>query len=349
MIAFLKDHRRLIALLTLPYFALIFLAAYPLEDWRLTAPGGVSPLEDRLDLRDFDTYDLNGTYSSTYIIDSGHTTFLQLIFATFTEATDISIVPVSLRGISPADEYERASIARENADNKAVLLAYYMLGHDIEPLYTTHNVVTLINHTFATVPGLGLRDEIVDILIDDTSVGTNPASVSCDVEMTLIVQKHGETTLTTLPGIIKHTDELGRCLSSIRTDTYYALTDAVPVDTAPTWIVGPSGGLMQFLQLYDSLIEEDLLKGRHVAGTGTLSLRVEGGEVIGTVGAVGGVKQKVIGADAAGADIFFVPPGSSDSLYLQALDTVEKFTLSITVVRVETWLEAVAYLRGETP
>ncbi len=349
MMAFLKRHRRRIAWFVLPYFALLFLAAYPLEDWRITAPGGVSPLEERLNLPGFETYELSGTYSSTYIIDPQHTTFLQLIFATFSEATDVSAVPITLRGVSPSDEFERASIARENADNKAVLLAYYMLGFDIETLYTTHNVITFINHTFATAPGLSMRDEVLDILVDGTSVGDDPTAVACDVAMTMLVRKHGEDDVTTVPGIIKHRDELGRCISSIRTETYYALTDEAPVDTAPTWIVGPSGGLMMFLQLYDSLIEEDLLQGRHVAGTGTLSLRVEEGEVIGVVGSVGGVKQKVIAADAAGAEIFFVPPGSNETLYLQALDTVERFGLSIQVVRVETWLDAIAYLRGESP
>ncbi|MGD6776125.1 S16 family serine protease [Sutcliffiella horikoshii] len=63
---------------------------------------------------------------------------------------------------------------------------------------------------------------------------------------------------------------------------------------------GPSAGLMITLTLLDKMMEESLLKGNAVAGTGTITID-------GKVGPIGGVKQKVIGAAIAGFDYFIVP------------------------------------------
>ncbi|ASS69144.2 MULTISPECIES: S16 family serine protease [unclassified Paenibacillus] len=64
---------------------------------------------------------------------------------------------------------------------------------------------------------------------------------------------------------------------------------------------GPSAGLMMALAVYDRLTAGDGTGGLKVAGTGTMSPD-------GSVGAVGGVAQKVAAAAAAGADLFLVPP-----------------------------------------
>ena len=65
-------------------------------------------------------------------------------------------------------------------------------------------------------------------------------------------------------------------------------------------IGGPSAGLMFTLGVLNRLSSTDLTHGYTISGTGTISLD-------GSVGAIGGVKQKVIGAEWAGAKIFFVP------------------------------------------
>ncbi len=64
-------------------------------------------------------------------------------------------------------------------------------------------------------------------------------------------------------------------------------------------IGGPSAGLAFALDIVDEL-GRDLDGGRRVAVTGTLDLE-------GDVGAIGGIKQKTIGAREAGADVFVVP------------------------------------------
>lgn len=66
-------------------------------------------------------------------------------------------------------------------------------------------------------------------------------------------------------------------------------------------IGGPSAGLMFALAIYDTLTPGSLSDGEVVAGTGELAAD-------GRVGPIGGIEQKVAGAEDAGAGLFFVPP-----------------------------------------
>src|SRR5690606_7310190 len=65
-------------------------------------------------------------------------------------------------------------------------------------------------------------------------------------------------------------------------------------------IGGPSAGMMHTLAIIDNLTEGELTKGNVIAGTGTIFPD-------GNVGAIGGVRQKVVAAEAAGATHILVP------------------------------------------
>jgi len=101
--------------------------------------------------------------------------------------------------------------------------------------------------------------------------------------------------------------------------------------TIPTGgLGGPSAGLAFALEIYDSLDKRELTRGRRVAVTGTI-------EPDGTVGEIGGVKQKAIGAQAAGADLMLVPDGNAAEARENADD--------MPVVAVSTFAEALAAIR----
>jgi Lon-like protease len=73
-----------------------------------------------------------------------------------------------------------------------------------------------------------------------------------------------------------------------------------PLDIDSGEIGGPSAGLMWTLGLIDVLTPGDLTAGKTIAGTGTIGLD-------GTVGPIGGVAEKVVAAERAGAVVFFAP------------------------------------------
>nr|WP_263328122.1 SepM family pheromone-processing serine protease [Neobacillus sp. Marseille-Q6967] len=105
-------------------------------------------------------------------------------------------------------------------------------------------------------------------------------------------------------------------------------------------IGGPSAGLMFSLEIYNQLTKQDLTKGYNIAGTGTIDAK-------GKVGPIGGIEQKIVAADKAGAVIFFAPneKGKADSNYNAALKTAEDIDSKIEIVPVDTFDDAVNYLQ----
>lgn len=70
---------------------------------------------------------------------------------------------------------------------------------------------------------------------------------------------------------------------------------------------GPSAGMMFALGIIDTLTPGELNGGENVAGTGTISAD-------GTVGPIGGIRQKMWGAVGAGADWFLAPESNCDEV-----------------------------------
>lgn len=93
---------------------------------------------------------------------------------------------------------------------------------------------------------------------------------------------------------------------------------------------GPSAGLMFALGIYDKLTPNDLTGGLDVAGTGTI-------DIDGKVGPIGGIAQKIAGAEAAGATVFLAPADNCDE--------VVGHERGLTVVKVDTFDDAVSGLQ----
>jgi PDZ domain-containing protein len=111
----------------------------------------------------------------------------------------------------------------------------------------------------------------------------------------------------------------------ITVGTGFQYTPRVQYSVDPN-VGGGSGGLMFARAIYDMITPGDLLGGRTVAGTGTIGAD-------GMVGAIGGIQEKIAGAQAAGAKVFFVPAQS-------CADTVGVST-TMTLVKVSTLSDAI--------
>jgi PDZ domain-containing protein len=96
---------------------------------------------------------------------------------------------------------------------------------------------------------------------------------------------------------------------------------------------GPSAGLMFTLGLIDKLSPADLAKGRHIAGTGTITPD-------GTVGPIGGIRQKLAGARNEGAELFLMPAvhcTEAQGHVPDGLTVAAISTLAEAVTAIDTW------------
>ncbi|CAN2176759.1 Peptidase S16, Lon proteolytic domain containing protein [Candidatus Nanopelagicaceae bacterium] len=92
---------------------------------------------------------------------------------------------------------------------------------------------------------------------------------------------------------------------------------------------GPSGGLIFSLGIVELLTEANLLQGRKIAATGTISPS-------GKVGPIGGVEEKILGAKRVGATLLFVSKENCNEVPVAVTD--------LQVIAVSSLDEAYKYL-----
>ncbi|MGH2630764.1 MAG: YlbL family protein [Actinomycetota bacterium] len=139
-------------------------------------------------------------------------------------------------------------------------------------------------------------------------------AVSVDEPVAFRVQAGGQT----------HDVEItrGSCGNSDEPLIGIRMVDAFPfeIEIASGEVGGPSAGLMFALGLYDTLTPGDLTGGRTIAGTGTI-------DADGAVGGIGGIVDKVVGAERAGASVFLVPADNMGEL--EGVDTGDMRLISV--------------------
>jgi PDZ domain-containing protein len=106
------------------------------------------------------------------------------------------------------------------------------------------------------------------------------------------------------------------------------------VDIALQDVGGPSAGMMFALGIIDEITPGELNGGEHVAGTGTITA---GGQV----GPIGGIRQKLYGAESAGATVFLAPKANCDEVVGHVPDGLDVYAVS-TLDQAVTDLETIA-------
>lgn len=93
---------------------------------------------------------------------------------------------------------------------------------------------------------------------------------------------------------------------------------------------GPSAGMIFAIGIVEKMTSEDLLKGRKIAGTGTISPD-------GKVGGIGGIEEKLIGASRKGVSLFLAPRENCPD--------ITRVPKGMKVIPVTTLSEAISVLR----
>ena len=120
----------------------------------------------------------------------------------------------------------------------------------------------------------------------------------------------------------------------VQTDYEYELDPEINIKFK-TSESGSSGGLMLALSIYNAITSEDITHGFKVAGTGTIDIE-------GNVGEIGGVKYKIMGAVRNKMDLVFVPTAN----YEEAIKVKKEHNYDIDIIKVNTFEEALNYLNN---
>ncbi|WP_183100143.1 YlbL family protein [Nocardioides pelophilus] len=193
------------------------------------------------------------------------------------------------------DEEVRGAVSMVTSQDTAIAVAMRELGFEVPSAIQ----VAHVDEDGAAFGELRVRDKFVEVdgepVTDDQQI-VDAIQSHGPGDPVELVMKRGDRELTVEiePRKIEGAQRIGVSLG-IGYD--FPFDVSIQVDPA---IGGPSAGLMFSLAVYDTLTPGSLTDGEIVAGTGEL---VDDG----TVGPIGGIEQKIAGAQEAGAELFFVP------------------------------------------
>jgi PDZ domain-containing protein len=310
-------------------FAIAFVAAWVRLPYYAVGPGPASDVGPLIDVQGVPRYPSSGKLIMT-TVRWQQVTALQALVAwiddtRFIVGEDVIYPP----GLDRQQEEERAisQMDQSKIDASIVVLAELFDYPD------EHGNGALIEATGPDCPADGelfVGDLVVAIdgrRVDSTRAARRAIDgVPLDEPVAFRVRAGGEA----------HDIELLRepCAGSEEPLVGINMVDAFPfrIEISSGDVGGPSGGLMFALGLYDALTPGDLTEGRTIAGTGTIA-------PAGEVGGIGGIRDKVIGAERAGARVFLVPEQNMPEL--EGVDAGD-----MRLISVATFDEAVEALRA---
>ncbi|HEX6219459.1 MAG TPA: PDZ domain-containing protein [Acidimicrobiia bacterium] len=318
--------------------ALFFVGVLSIVAWNVELPylaysaGPVSDAADTVVAEEVATYPPDGELLMLTVVSQDVN-----IFEAFIAGVDPTIDLVrkqAVRRAGESDEEYRNRVLQQMDDSnfRAIAVALQHLGYEMVP---TEVVINDIAEDVPAANVLELGDTVVSVngVTIETVEDFAPALDRFDVGDTITMEllRNG-TTVQVEVELAEKDDEPGEPMIGIFLGE---LTEApFPIAIEAGDVGGPSAGMMHTIAIIDALTEGELTGGRVIAGTGTIALD-------GSVGSIGGIRQKVVGAEAAGAQYILVPAGN----YEKAL-TAER--TDIEIVPVATLDEAITFLEGLT-
>ena len=250
--------------------------------------------------------------------DPGSLSLVQMIAGYFNSSD--ALIPHDLvfpRGLSSEEREQVSTDQMISSQENSTVAALEYLGYTVTPV---------VEQVMDDGPSLGLL-EAGDKLI---SVNGEPVMGYSHLLSLLDLLVPGETATVGFERAgsqdqvaITTTDAGGRA----RLGLAVSLDPPVKVTFGVEGIGGPSAGMMFALAIIDKLGEVDLTGGLVVAGTGTIDAN-------GEIGAIGGIRQKMIGATREGATVFLAPEDN-------CAETVGHVPANLQVIKVSTLEEAV--------
>lgn len=282
------------------------------------------------------TYPVTGNLDMTTVRESGGPrgglTFVEAIGAWFSTAD--AVVPRELiypDDVTGDEVRQRQAALFSTSESDAVGAA---LGYLDIPV-STEVVATAVLADAPAGEYFEPRDSIISI--DEVAI-TQPGQVVDIVRAKPIgssfafeVERDGEVVTFDVTSAANPTDPQSPYLG-VTVGPFF--TPDFDIDFTLQDVGGPSAGLMFATGIVDKLTPEDLTNGGHVAGTGTI-------DPDGSVGPVGGIRQKLAGARDAGAELFLMPErhcAEAQGHVPDGLTVVPVTSLSGAIESIRAWI-----------
>jgi len=312
------------------FIPLMFISLFRIE-YSFLAPGFNDNISEFIVVNE--EYNPSGSFHTTSVISLDKITILQFIVGALENKVTVDEFPDYYQNVDLDDLNVMSYLMKDDSLASSLIIGIDRSGFEID--YDSYLSVYLV-YNYLTADSLKLGDKILEVngrtdLVDAFN------NIACNETVEFMILRKDEEMTVYADNSLRDngTCSIGIYLSYI-SEINSTVVDYTLVDTDTG---GPSGGLMQSVYIYNQLTELNLGLGLKIAGTGTIS-------VDGSVGAIGGIRQKILTADINNIDVFFVPYLSDDESdnYKEALRTYNALDTSMVLVGVSSFQEVIDYL-----
>ena len=293
-----------------------------------------------ISVSDADTYDTSGSLSLTTVQvvgDREHPlSWTELALAWFRPSQ--AVVPVDAifpEGETSEQREQANAVMMDDSQSKASAAALNALGYDV-PIDIS--VVSLVDGS----PAEGILEAGDRILAADGETIADVMQLRDVIAaddgdpVTLTIERDGVTSDVEVTPERAELDGEESWAIGVSLMNGYDLPVEIAIQLNN--VGGPSAGMMFALGIVDTLTPGEMTGGAHIAGTGTI-------EADGTVGPIGGIRQKLYGARDAGNDYFLAPESNCDEVVGHVPSGLQVISTSSLAESIEA-VEAIA--QGDT-
>lgn len=300
-------------------------------NYYIVVGGGISDVDSRIKVED--GYKSKGSFNLSYVTELQGRVATYLLSYVISDWERVSVDDYKYEKEEDIDDVEfRSDLDLKTANSVAVKYAYKLAGKEYRQLNTKFYVVA----TFSEYDtNLKIQDQILSVngksfdTIEEYKKNLQDFKKG-DIAKVKVLRDGKEITVSCKVYEYQGTRILGVSLQKV---SDYVTDPDVKIEFESDES-GPSGGLITTLDIYNKLIKKDITHSLKIAGTGTI-------EEDGSIGTIGGVEYKLLGAESGKADVFLVPAGEN---YEECMKIKKKKNLKIKVISVSTIEEAIQKL-----
>lgn len=311
-------------------FLIVFMVVINIPlPYYILAPGGVIDIRDRIKIENKN--ETEGTLNLLYVTEYEANVGMMVMSYILKDWDTEKVEEVQLSNESMEEIAIRNKVMLENSMQNAILVAYNKSGNTVNIKGQENIVIATTSDNGIKVGDKILRANGIDI---DNVETLREVIAKTNIGETIVLDVIREDKAEQINVKVTGNDETKAVGVVVLTNYIYDVDPELELSFKASE-GGASGGLMIALNIYNSLTSEDITKGRRIAGTGTI-------DALGNVGAIDGVKYKIIGAHKNKMEIVFVPKDN----YEEAIKVKEEYNYDMEIISVDTFDDALNYLNN---
>lgn len=291
-------------------------------DYEVYTPGGLSNLNKRISVDN--PYESKGSLNLTYVNAKKGIIPMILLSYIIPSWDLVSIDDSRIEDEDYIDILARGKIDLKSINGNATITAFKKANMDYNIVKNDLTVYYVFNEATTNLKVGDIIKKVDDEVVSDLANFKKLISEkNVGDTVTFTVIRNNKETIKT--GKIYESDD-SKLIGIYLTSVLEVTTDKNVVFKYKNNESGSSGGLMSALEIYNQLTKSDITKGLTIAGTGTIDMD-------GNVGEIAGVKYKIMGAVKNKADVFIVPADN----YEEAKQIVNKYNYKIKLIEAKNF------------